>query len=201
MSKSGSGMRRLLFLAISLSGAVETCSFSLLFQPGGTSSLSSAAAAVPSLGRGSSPLPPLVSALCPMGRSLPPLALLTMSADVRGGKTGSISRRSFVAGACIAAGSQAASARAPPGIGGGTDILSDIPPLNVDAVYPASCKGEWLCQRVVTLVEGDEGTFLPSLLLSHWFVATFRTIVPVPPHPGSASVGATALLIALPPPR
>ena len=197
MSKSGSGMRRLLFLALSLSGAVETCSFSLLFQPGGTSSLSSAAAAVPSLGRGSSPL---VSTLCPMGRSLPPLALLAMSTDVRGGKTGSISRRSFVAGACIAAGSQAASARAPPGIGGGTDILSDIPPLNVDAVYPASCKGEWLCQRVVTLVEGDEGTFLPSLLLSHWFVATFRTIVPVPPHPGSASVGATALLIALPPP-
>ena len=41
------------------------------------------------------------------------------------------------------------------GIGGGFDILSESPPG--DVLYPPFLNGTWLCQRVVTSVEGDVG--------------------------------------------
>jgi len=42
------------------------------------------------------------------------------------------------------------------GIGGGADVLSEVPSLP-DVVYPPFLNGTWLCKRTVTSVDGDAG--------------------------------------------
>jgi hypothetical protein len=43
------------------------------------------------------------------------------------------------------------------GIGGGADMFTGVPPAIRDVVYPPSLNGTWVCDRVVTSVEGDVG--------------------------------------------
>jgi hypothetical protein len=40
-------------------------------------------------------------------------------------------------------------------VGGGFDLLSVLPLSEKDVIYPKSMEGSWICERVITRVEGD----------------------------------------------
>ena len=81
-----------------------------------------------------------------------------------------LARRQIVAGAAAATIAvpscrRAEAVAAPPGfeparvegIGGGFDMLSDKPMVDVDVLYPPSLNGTWVCERKVASIEGDAG--------------------------------------------